>query len=243
MLHKGLLGFLVLVMASFALSQETWEKKPYTAWTVVETNNVFDKSPWGRVYTQLFPGPKDVRPSVPGQRSEAQVIMTLHERVLFHLCFATARPIRMAVARRKMLADPGKANPAAAEKYIEQGDDNNIMLLMFLSPDPPESNSFEDVSDAVQKLKLGDLADNTYLSTDHGKKAAPVKYDPYGEDGFGVKIYFPRTLASGPLVTADDKEIRFESVLALPDKSAVRSVKIRATWNLKKMVFGGKLEI
>ena len=242
MLRKGQLGFLILVMASFALSQEWWEKKPYTAWTGDETNNVLDKSPWGRVYMQLFPGPKDVQ-AVLGQPSGAQVIVQLHQRVLFHLCFVTARPVRMAVARRKMLADPGEANPAAAEKYIEQGDDNNIVLLMSLSADPSGSNPFVDVSDAMEKLKLADLADNTYLSTDRGKKVAPVKYDPYGEDGFGVKIYFPRILAGGPLVTADDKEIRFESVVALPAKSAVRSVRIHATWNLKKMVFGGKLEI
>lgn len=242
MLHKGQLGLFVLVMASLALSQEWWERKPYTAWTGDEANNVLDKSPWGRVYTQLFPGAKDVQSSI-GQRSDAQTIVQHHERIQFHLSFVTARPVRMAVAQRRMLADPGKANPTAAEKYVEQGDDSNIVLLMTLSSDPPQCDSYEVVSEVLEKLKIADLADSTFLSTDRGKKVSPVKYDPYGEGGFGVKIYFPRVAAGGPLVTADDKEIRFESVVALPAKSAVRSVRIRGNWNIKKMIFGGRLEI
>lgn len=243
MLHKKQLAFVMLVMAGFAMAQEWWEKKPYTAWTGDEVNNMLDKSPWGRVYTQPFPVAKDIQTQI-GQRAETQTIEQHNDRVQFHLFFVTARPVRMAVARRKMLADPGKASPAELEKYIDQGDDHNIVLLMSLSSNPPQCASYGAMLDLLDSLKTADLADSSYLSTDRGKKVSLVKYDPYGENGFGVKLHFPRELATGgPLVTADDKEIRFETVIALPVKATIRSVRIRANWNLKKMAFSGRLEI
>jgi hypothetical protein len=99
------------------------------------------------------------------------------------------------------------------------------------------------LSQTLDDFKLADLASRTFLSTDGGKKVALAKYDSLGENGYGVKFYFPRTLPDGtPLVAAANKEIRFDTLLVLPKERSpeTKSIAVNAKWDLKKMVLGGK---
>ena len=70
----------------------------------------------------------------------------------------------------------------------------------------------------------------------------------------GAKYYFPRKLPDGtPLVTPADKEIRFETMITLNEGTTLtgdqlgveieREDRIWMQFDLRKMVFEGKLEI
>lgn len=85
-------------------------------------------------------------------------------------------------------------------------------------------------------LNTSDFAGKTFLLTRTGKKAEMLRYEPPGDDLLGAKFYFPRNLSDGtPLATEADKELQFETI--------IRGKKVKVSFNLKKLVYKGKLEI
>jgi len=88
----------------------------------------------------------------------------------------------------------------------------------------------------LSQLKFADLEETTILSTRTGKQIPLIRYDPPGMDGLGAKLYFPRHLPDGsPCVTVNDKELRFET--------KINGKKIKGKFDLKKLIYKGKLEI
>lgn len=242
MIHKSLLVFLlILLLAAIAMGQGWWESKSYTDWTKDEVTNLLDKSPWGNVVTKSIERVSHLRSNgetVTGTESS-------YDRLAFHLSFVSAKPVRMALARRALLADPGKAGQTDWSKYIEQGDDQNIVVVMSLSANPVGSTVYLTVSDTLDRLKTEDLAAQTFLATHGGKKVSLARYDPLGENGYGVKFYFPRRLPDGsPFVTDGNKEIRFETVINLPKERApdlnIKLIQVGQKWDLRKMLYQGK---
>jgi hypothetical protein len=232
----------ILLGASILLAQGWWESKLYTSWTKDEVTNMLDKSPWGTVYNRAVERISGIGTSITtgGGLGSTE---TAYDKLAFHLSFVTAKPIRMALARRALLVDPGNASKTDWGKYIDQEDPQNIVVVMSLTASPADSAVALLLSQTLDDFKLADLASRTFLSTDGGKKVALAKYDSLGENGYGVKFYFPRTLPDGtPLVAAANKEIRFDTLLVLPKERSpeTKSIAVNAKWDLKKMVLGGK---
>jgi hypothetical protein len=157
----------------------------------------------------------------------------------------------MAIARQLMLAR--KAAAEQLEKYINEPNNQSIVLAMTMSSDPPGASSLSGYNAALMKLRTTDLTSNTSLTTDTGRKVYLVRYDPPGPEGLGAKFYFPRNLPDGSaLVAKEDKQIRFETALTLLENQqpafqteyeSQRTDKIYLQFDLRKMVFEGKLEI
>lgn len=229
----------ILLAASILLAQGWWDSKSYTSWTKDEVTSMLDKSPWGTVYNRSVERVGHLRTNgdtVSGTESA-------YDKLSFHVSFVTAKPIRMALARRALLADPAGAGKTDWGKYIDQEDPQNIVVVMSLTASPMDSSVALMLSQTLDNFKTADFASQTFLSTDGGKKVALAKYDSLGESGYGVKFYFPRTLPDGtPLVAASNKEIRFDTMIVLPkDQSPeIKSIAVNAKWDLRKMVFGGK---
>jgi hypothetical protein len=90
--------------------------------------------------------------------------------------------------------------------------------------------------DQLASLELSDLVKATLLSTKNGEKTPLVRYEQPAGDNLGAKFYFPRLLPDGhPFVTLKDEELRFET--------RVGGKKIVAKFDLKKLIYQGKLEI
>jgi hypothetical protein len=229
----------IMLAAAIAMAQGWWEGKPYDSWSQDEVTNMLDKSPWGTVVTQSI---ERVGHIVAGIDTVSGT-ESAYDRLSFHISFATAKPVRMALARRTILGDPSKQNQTDWAKYIDQQDDQNIVLVVSLTARPADSNIALVVSDTLDRLKTSDLESQTRLSTDAGKKVPLAKYDPLGENGYGVKFYFPRHLPDGsPLVAAGNKEIRFDTTIPLPKRQDIerKSVTVTAKWDPRKMLYQGK---
>jgi hypothetical protein len=228
-----------MLAAAIAMAQGWWEGKPYTAWSKDEVTNMLDKSPWGNVATQAIERIGHLRAGI----DTVSGTESAYDKLSFHISFVTAKPVRMALARRTILADPSKQDKTDWAKYVGQEDDQNIVLVMNLTAYPADSNIALVLSDALDKLKTSDLESQTRLSTDAGKKVPLAKYDPLGENGYGVKFYFPRHLPDGsPLVAAGNKEIRFDITIPLPKREDIerKSITVTAKWDPRKMLYQGK---
>jgi len=252
----------VLLLASFALAKEWWEEKSYSSWSQKDVDRMLDRSPWGKVHSIVI-----MNPTAPSEGRGARSFTNIGRGDLerekqnhFHLRFLTAKPVRMALARGMRLDDPEKANRAGVERFIGQSNDRHIVLALQLSATPEGSSSFRGYWRSLLKLRTTELTNNTLLATKTGKRVYLTHYQPPGEDGMGAKFYFPRTLPDGrPLVTTDDREIRFETTITLMEETATRghSADIEANprqehsrtdriwmkFDLRKMVFEGKIEI
>lgn len=85
------------------------------------------------------------------------------------------------------------------------------------------------------KLTLSKLIAGTSLETDTGKRMRISGYIPSDAKGLGAQFIFKRRMPdSTSFITADDKELRF--------KTRVDDRKIRIKFDLKKMIYKGKLE-
>lgn len=241
MLRKSPFVFVVILsMTAVIFAQGWWEKKTYTDWSKDEVTNMLEKSPWVAEFKKALEQVGRVN-STMGTASSTEMA---YDKLDFHLSIVTAKPIRMALARRTMLADP-KASQADLGKYVDQEDDKNIVMVMTFSASPAGSNVDLIISTLLSALKTADLASQTYLSTDGGKKVPLAQFDPLGESGYGFKFIFPRNLSDGsPLVAANTKEIKFETVLPLPQNKGIelpKTLTVSAKWDPKKMMYQGKL--
>ncbi len=234
------------------MAKEWWEKKPYSEWSPKEIERMLDNSPWGKIHVVTISNP-----TYTGTRSfstEGTGDLEREKNNLFHLHFLTAKPVKMAIVRSLILRSKGTLDPAQLQKFLDQSNEQSIVLALTLSSQPAGTSSISGYLSALMKLASSSLAANTFLATSTGRKVFLSRYDPPGQDGLGAKYYFPRKLPDGtPLITPADKEIRFETMITLNegttltgDKLGVeieRTDRIWMQFDLRKMVFEGKLEI
>jgi hypothetical protein len=242
----------ILLFAGLLTAAEWWEKKPYSQWSDKEVKRMLDNSPWGKVHTVTI-----MNPTYTGTRdfrSEGTGDLEREKQNLFHLHFLTAKPIRMAIVRQHMLNQKGQADLAGLERFVGQTSEKNIILAMTLSSVPKGTSSQSGYLSALLKLSTPELTVNTSLASKSGKRVYLTRYDPPGQDGLGAKYYFPRYMEDGkPFLTVDDSEVRFETLIVLVESGTASGVpgeiensRIDRIWmqfDLRKMVFEGKLEI
>ena len=243
--------------------QQWYERRPYAEWSPKEVKRILEDSAWTKVQTltvnNATPSASRTFESTGG--GDLQREMQNH----FRMRFLTAMPVRMAIARSLMLKHPEKMTPgrlAGLDRFVRQPDDLNIIVLMTLSSTPAGSVSMRDYWTSLLGLRTSNLTSNTFLATNSGRKVYLNRYEPPGKDGLGAKFFFPRFLDDGtPLVTPQDKEIRFETTLenvrqrfgegnveGLPDfgegpNLTTRQDRIWVVFKVRKMSFQGRLEI
>jgi len=248
----------LLLLSSLAVAKEWWEKKSYDKWSKKDVNRMLDESPWGKIHTVTIMNPATEGASRSFEDlGRGDLEREKHSR--FHLRFLTAKPVRMAFVRNIMMNAKGEVNREMLEKYVEQANDDYIIVAMQVSTIPEGSSTFQGYMAALNHLRVPDLVNNTALSTDSGKRVYVSHYEPPGRDGLGAKFIFKRRLPNGsPLISGDDKEIRFETTIELTEDFAItglppsdpqrsidhkRADRIYMKYDLRKMIFDGKLEI
>lgn len=240
-----LLTVCALMFTGILFAQQWWEKKPYTEWNKREATRMLDSSPWGKVFRIA---------GFEGQPSADLVQVPFP--VFLHAHFLSAKPIRMAIARVLAL-DKAPGVNLNLDQFVAQPATERICLAVTVSGPSESQESVRVYHGALMNLRIQEVTNVTFLSTNLGKRVHAVHYEPPGEDGLGAKYYFPRTLPDGShLLTAQDKEIRFETTLTVtsphvPEDFMVTSKtmisqtteRVLLTFDLRKMLFEGKPEI
>jgi len=246
---------LCLPLSAFFSAADLWETKPYLEWSVRDVDSILNNSPW-------------VALRFAGFRTEQYKIahMTDHAdynwrtlAVFYRVQLLSARPIQEAVSRRislgkntveysvslKEAGDSAKVQQeldgsasSSQNTPILQMDKKFIVIAIVLRITPHGLFQWSQEPDGAE-LTVADLAQlkkNTRLSTNVGKIVSLFEYKPPGRDWSGARFYFSRTLPNGqPLVTSADEELSFETFM--------NRRKIRVKFELRKMLYRGKLEL
>lgn len=250
-------GFLAAT-AGILIAKDWWIDKPYQKWSKKDVSRMLDNSPWGKIHTVTI-----MNPTHTGARTFESIgtgDLEREKQNQFHIRFLSAKPIRMAIARSLQLNSKGRVNVEALQNFVDTSEDKYIAVILTVTARPVGSSSASGYNTALMSQRTPDLASNTTLATDSGKRVYLANYQPPGRDGLGARYLFPRTLPDGsPLLSGDDKEIRFETVITLnqnADTSGIatnpesasqnegrRTDRVYMQFDLRKMIFDGKLEI
>ncbi len=246
------IGSLLALAAGAAIAKEFWESKAWASWSEREVKRMLDNSPWGKTHTLTIMNPTET--GARDFRTTGTGDLEREKQNNFHIRFLTARPIRMAIARQILLSRKEAADKARLDRFVVQGDDENIIVTISLSANREGTSSLRGYWSALYRLSTPDLAANTSLTTKTGKRVYLALYEPPGQDGLGAKYYFPRKLEDGtPLVAPEDGEVRFETSITLVETGTLsanptadestRSDRIWMQFDVRRMVFEGKVEL
>ena len=242
--------FFVLLLSSALVAADFWTSADYPEWTSEQAMTILSKSPWASVQTVRQKESKgDALPqnsrdsgccdsdpqatSVPnltlegGAKVQAPVSVPGTVRH-FVVRFQTALPTRMAQARMEVLG--GRMTAGQAEEYLNSTPEEHIIVALWAPPG-------EDLSVLNQ---LTDRIPEEHLYLDlkkSGRKIPAIRViTPFQAGGREAYVVFPRiTEGNGP-IAVEEKQIKVVCVLN-------EGLKIEAKFPLKKMVFGGKLEL
>jgi len=240
-----LLFISALFLASFSLKAEGWwEKTPFTQWPGIRVYELLTDSPW------VLLSPAGFRQGENRRHSGYAISCNYLVRIV------TAKPIREALLRSISLqgklvsAKSGRKNMDADQQQEQlhafmasrpddlriKGNDRQIIIAITLKIDDRFTSHEEDDGTELSNVDISAISAETSLATDTGKRVDLEDYRPAGNDRLGMQFYFPRQLPDGsPLISAGDKELRFGT--------RINGTPVKVKFNLKKMIYKGKLEI
>jgi len=231
-------GLLTVLFGSLLWAGAFWNQKVYTEWTWHEINKILGNSPWAT--QQAFgdavqPAVNSSRPqeamssdsSTKGVPQEQPVPAIVTRQYFIRL--QSAIPIRMALARRALLE--GRINQEQADLYVSIHPAPGYKVTATLVPRTQDRAE-------LNLASLEFLRRRAYLFLKSSKKRVYVeRYDSPSElGGWEAYLYFPRFQAGEDLFQLDEQEFTFICELSAETRLSRR-------FELKKMVFEGKLEI
>jgi hypothetical protein len=215
----------VLLMAQPLLwAAKFWEKKPYTEWSAKDARKILIKSPW--CYEYRWGNIGNIAASVIwGDNTEREYT------TIFRIAVFSSRTVRQAYIA--MVADGDQAKFEQYEDFVTR-DYDEIVLAMTVDSVPRGLSSVFDLNSELQSLRTPDLANNTYLSSDDGRKVYIKEYFPPSPDGTGAKFVFPDTLPDGsPFITDETRKIRFQTkefrIKEIDPQAQAEGIPVRAT--------------
>jgi hypothetical protein len=199
---------------------EFWESKPYSQWTVEEASQVLANSPWTRAASvQIKPG--DRRLGNTYDIFSTQVSATVgHEGVLSaSIRWESALPVRQALAREAAEQGGSSVGKVAAALSV-------YMIAVRGMPVSPVSGDDE----AGDQERLDELRAATFLKRRGHESLYPEKAEA-SRDGSTLLFRFSRT----DPITLKEGEVEFVTRYA--------GIEVRRKFDLKEMVYRGKLEL
>ncbi len=163
--------------------------------------------------------------------------------------FFSAPMIRQAYVRAlqidkkydSMPADMKQAFDAKMEKALSISFPDQVIVSVTF-----ETNNRElamEVNRQLNQVTKDQLKQKVYLITDRLGRIEILDYAPPSPDGTGAKFVFPRTVKESPILTTEDKEVRFE--LFVPGTASMSKKgeehKVFVEWKVAKMMVGKEL--
>lgn len=232
----GTIISLLLLAAAWLWAQPVWEEKPYTAWTLKETQQILGNSPWvvplgddpastaGPVSRELGAekNKEVVLEDVPGFSSAGK---RKRENLTGVVQWVSAFTMRQALARQGQLQGTMQANDAiqlimmSPEQYVIAVRGRAVPLLL---------------AGLVEKSQEA-LQESSYLQPQGGEPIRPLRIEVNLEGEPAAFFYFPRGAAAAPLLTPEQGKVEF----SWNSRVDVLSV----TFDLSMMTRGGKPDL
>ncbi len=226
------LACVLLVSSTFGQSGKQWSE-----WSKKEADKILNDSGWGQSYKkgESQPDMSSRSGSSANQRMGTSGPAALPTEVNMRIRFITAKPVREAFASRLLRSQP---NPSAEltgqlQTIIDNGFGDFIVVAV--NGDGQNAQTVNATLRALMMLKTADVAEKVYLERKDGKRLALIEYKTPVNDDMGGKFVFPRTLDGEAFLTEASDSVKF--VLNLPD-----NLKLNAKFDVKKMMYDGKLE-
>ena len=218
-----------------------WEKKPYTEWSEKDALKMMNDSPWGQTQTVTDAS----NPFASGRRMDSgQSRISDIPEINFRIRFLSAKPVRQGISRFMELQQKGKVNERLAEQLraFAVADFPDYIVVTVTCEASNASSLFREANALLYKLTTGDLQNTTYLMTRDGRRLFLQEYQVPRKDGLGAHFIFPRVVDGKPFATGESGEVRFYSELGNGLSVAGKPVFLNMRFDVKDMVFGGKLE-
>jgi len=155
--------------------------------------------------------------------------------VNYHVRLLSAKPVRQAFMRMVSL-NQNTSDPelTAALKAFVVRDFTDFIVLSVLF-DSTDSRFSGPALQAFATVRVGTLANNTYLERKDGKRIFPINYFPPNGDGLGAKFVFARLVDERPFVVQDSGTVRFYSEVS-------PQIKLNVTFKVSELMYEGRLE-
>jgi len=241
---------LLVFTAGLLTAGEFWEKKPYAKWSENEARQMITKSPWCVVFEWKQPyyservekmasvSERDVRTGGAASSYTKKDEELKEEVGLIRVMLFSARPVRQAYAALAAKGDAARLEKLKDFAESDFGDEITVAWVVEpkLKGKPPSS----DLEAELLALTPADVAKDTFLVTDTGRKVAVKDYIPPTATGSGAKFIFPRNLPDGtPLLTGAEKTVSFQSSRI---QAKTQKLYLEVTFEIEKLSFHGKLD-
>jgi hypothetical protein len=226
-----------LLIAGAALAEDFWTSKEYMQWTDEEVKKVMTNSPWAKDITVTVPAaavgrggqraegpaPADVEGGGGGGRGRrgsgggGESAGPSEASIALTISFRSALPVRKALVRSRL--GSAAAVPPEAAQLISKEPEEYVVVVTGLPA-------------AMARLVDPAFTDKSTLRA--GKKppmAAKAMDVQRRTQSVDVFYTFPRT----PIISADDKEVEVDL--------RIGPIEAKKKFNLKDMVYNGKLEL
>jgi len=211
------IGVAIVGFCRFASAQKSWEKKPYTEWSMSEAMQVLIDSPWAQTQFEDV----SINYGLPANSYEATIRLR------------SALPIRQALLRQKQLlmnyekftaADKERFDRETSE-FLECSDCPKYYIVTLgssrlLPRSPPNASVVLDIVWPLRNVPIDVLKANVYLSNDKGDRRYLVRFITPKTEYSEAMFVFPRLDLQGkPLITQANKKFYFKIEETVFDKS------------------------
>jgi len=204
----------------YALAADFWDKKPYQEWKMKECQKLLKKSPWSHPYAITTVSVAGVMNQAGGTTSDrsfgdgelGSVGGDSEVRLYLQVRFVTAKPVRAAIGRSRILADPkNKALGEQVEQYVNQPDGADVVAEVTYYSEPAGHPSLRQVENFLRTATQPTLQERVYLSDSKKGVRVPIgRYQGPYEGYNGALLLFPRYDEEGnPHFDGSEREILF----------------------------------
>jgi hypothetical protein len=219
--------FIIGVLSSVSNAQK--EQKPWPEWTKEDIDKILNKSPWGHTVTGTDTSEMNVTMGVSdinkGANNQAM-------NWNYHIMFFSAKPVREALARRVLLANPN-LKASQLENFING--DYSETIVVAVTFDSTDRRYLGEIEKAFNSATAELLQGKVYIELKDGKHVLVQEYAPPSKDGTGAKFVFPRSVDGNPFVTDPKDVLHFVANLG-------NGVSMDWRFKLSDMTYEGRLE-
>lgn len=203
----AVLAALVLICAAALLAKDFWET-PFDKWSQKDVVKMITESPWAASHMGTSAG----LTKEGGRSGENETYYKITGR------FFSALPIREAYVRMSRLmnkydemnAEQKQQFDARFNKPLTLDFSDTVVIVLDYSSNPNDANFTRDMKNFLDTATAETLKQNVYLITKANGRVDLKEYHPPGKMLPGPTFVFPRMINGKPIVSAEDKELRFQ---------------------------------
>lgn len=255
--NNSLVALALILVAGFGASAQN---KSWKEWSKKDVERVLNNSPWGQTQTEADTSEMTFSPTRPASsgsstreintatsptigRDAAGVTANRGERgaanqaiaVTYRVRLFSAKPIRQALVRFIILAQPNPSDQLAARLQPFIDVDYSEFVVVAVAVESPDRRFSGPVEQVFASAAPDILKSKCYLQRKDGTRVFLTDYEKPTPDGSGAKFIFPRTVEGRPFFSGADDTLRF--VAELSD-----NIKVNRLFKLADTMYEGKFE-